>query len=70
MPRRILNYNESPPTRKQLQLEEFSLNLKMNRISKHGKPKEEKIQVPILNQKLRNRLQNSQALYKEKGASR
>ena len=67
---KILNYEDSPVTRKQKQLEEFNLNLKLNRISKHGKPKEDKIKIPILNQKLRRRLENSKMLPGNKKESR
>ena len=50
-------YNESPMTHKQKQLEEFQLNCKQNKIKKYGKNNEPH-NTPILNKNLRRRLEN------------
>lgn len=48
----------NPDNAKKLQVEEFKINLKLNRIKKFNNL-DPKIKVPILNQKLNNRVQNS-----------
>lgn len=53
----IQEYEESPFTNKQLQLEEFNINLKQNRIKKYGK-NTDVYNTPILNKNLRRRLEN------------
>jgi hypothetical protein len=58
--RKMLNFNDSPMTKKQLQLEEFSINLKENKITKYGIPNNESDQKgAILNKNLRKRIENS-----------
>lgn len=44
---------------KQLQLEEFSLNLKQNKINKYGVKAEPEIASPVLNKNLRRRVDNT-----------
>lgn len=57
----ILSNFGSPPTHKQKQLQEFSLNLKQNRIKKYGNPVGDSINEPILNKSLRRRLDKPNA---------
>ena len=66
----MLNYENSPLTHKQKQINEFKMNIKAGKITKHGIKEEDKIKVPILNQKLRNRIQNSKYLAKNATSSR
>lgn len=49
--------DESPLTHKQKQLEEFTINLKQNKINKYGKVVEETAS-PMLNSSLRRRVDN------------
>ena len=52
----MLSNFESPPTHKQKQLQEFSLNLKQNKINKYGKSNDSSTAAPILNKSLRRKM--------------
>ena len=57
-------FEESVPTHKQLQLQEFKVNLKQNRINKLGQHNETIEPVSILKTNLRRRVDNSKVIKK------